>query len=225
MARNPKHHKASKPPERQPVPPSCADIPPATRERVRLALVELAKRQQKLTIRGVRDEAMCDQNSVSKILRAYRAKRMPPLFQPWDEAADPPSEDQAKPGSGRSPATKIDPGSFAERVKEAKTDGDREQVALEAAAMVATGDLSPSASREIKGMLAEARQAAVKKRATEPPPEDPTKLLLASAEAMEAARAIDLIVDDARRERVLAIVAAELEADLVAVPNVDEGGL
>ena len=93
----------------------------------------------------------------------------------------------------------------------------------ELAALVASGEVDPDEAREIRGPLQEARQAAEAKRGNEPPPEDPTKLVLSSPEAMLAARALDLFVSDERRDRLLAMIAAELEADRIEFPN-QEGG-
>ncbi len=155
-----------------------------------------------------------DRNGTTACLRAWRSGEVS-VAETW---ADPPagghprdSEDVAPPAEARS--------LLARRIREAKTDGDREGVMHELAALVADGIYEPDEAREIRGPLQEARQAAEAKRGNEPPPEDPTKLLLASPEAMMAARALDKLVSDERFDRLLAMIAAELDADVIEHPT------
>jgi hypothetical protein len=196
--------------DRQPIPPEVEGVPPESRERIRLAIIEVRDSGDTPTLRRVRAVAEVDQGAVAIVVRAHVAGDMPPLMQPWDVGPG------AADGGGSA--------GLVDMIRAAETDSDRERLAMEIAAMVATGDLRSDDGRVLAQLLTNARQSAVKRRELEPPPEDPTKLLLASAEAMSAARAFDLIVDDDRRDRVLAYVAAELAADRAAIPNVDEGG-
>ncbi len=182
-------------------------------ERCRLAilghLVELAG-DPHVTQAMVRAAAGVGQNCAKAICNGYNAGEMPDVLTPWV----PPQRDD----DGASPREAL-----AELLGDL-TDEGRERSTHEVARLVALGLLDPSEAREIRGPLDSARNSADAARKNSPPPEDPTRFLLASSEALEAARALDLIVDDERRDRVLAIVAAELEADIVACPNVDEGG-
>lgn len=192
-----------------------------TREKVRRALVRVIETQELrastklVSIARVRGAGGGDQNCITECVRAWRAGALT-VAEPWDDAPAKPVAAGAEPAEGHGRK-------LAEVVALARTDADREAALHLVAVQLADEVLDPARAREIRGALAEARQAAEAKREVEPPPEDPRKLLLASAEAMDAARALDLFVDDERRDRVLALIAAELEADRVANPNVDEG--
>lgn len=212
------------------------EIDPGDRERIRIAIweqilvaLEGTKLAPLVNVARTRELARIDQRKAAKVVRDWKAGRAQSLLVGWGAADSRPSaarEAVTEPGdedeSGE-PGEPCESQPLAGLLRRAITDGDRERAALELAAQVASGEVTDSQARAIQSALGEARHAAQKKRENEPPPEDPTKFLLASAEAMKAARAIDWIVDDERRDRVLAIVAAELEADVVACPNVDEG--
>lgn len=207
-------------PERQPVPDELARYvgqPGAPLERLRLGIIELSRRREKLTHDALRTEAQCKSVLAAKVLRLYRAGQLD-IFQPWDDVAGP--------GSRTSSAATTEALVNLERqVREARSDANREALAHELAALVAGGHIDPAVAREIRGALTEARHAADAKRQHEPPAEDPSRLLLASAEAMQLARCLDYVASDERRARILAFATAELEADMAEAPTVDLGGV
>lgn len=191
-----------------------------TREKVRRAAARVLECEETrsstkaISVAKLRGAGCGDQNAATELLRLWRSGALS-IVDSWDDPAP------ASTGSADEPA---DPSSLGALVRAAKSDGDREELLHELAALVADGKVAPDEAAQIRAALAEARQAADAKRANEPPPEDPSKLRLASIEAMNAAAALDMMVDDARRDRLLALIAAELEADRVQHPNEDEGG-
>ena len=205
------------------IPPEATKFKPANREKIRRAIARVAEDAVRpstklISVDKVMDAGASDRNGATKLLRLWRDGALS-VADAWD---DPPARPASS--SGDSPGEDSPREQLAKKIREAVTDGDREAVVQELAALVAAGTIPPDEAAQIKGALAEARLAADAKRSNEPPPEDPRTLLLASPEAMQAARAIDWLVDDARRDRVLALVAAELEADRAQHPNADEGG-
>jgi len=213
--------RATEPPPRPAVSAAALLVPPPVREKIRLAIIELTRTKQKLGIRAIRSQAGCSQAAVSVVLREHIAGRMPPIYQPWDEARTPSVASAATGGVGVS----YPQGSFPARVLAARTDGEREALCAEAASLVAAGELEPAFAREVRGLLAEGRMAADAKRGSEPPPVDPTKYCLVSELALKVGRAVDLVVSDARRDRIAAFAARELELDLDEEKNVDMGGV
>lgn len=195
-----------------------------TREKVRHALLrtietqELRESTKAVSIAKVRTNGGGDQNAITECLRAWRAGQLS-IGEPWDTPQPRAAEAAAEEDEREAAETKL-----AEMISAAATDGDREAVGLEVMRQLALGLISEKDGKALQALLGEIRQTAQKKRENEPPPEDPTRLLLASEVAMKAARAVDLMVSDARRERVLAFIAAELEGDAVEHPNVDRGG-
>lgn len=202
------------------------------RERVRQAMarqLEDAHRSDKhgLRVGDVRAAARCEMSAASALVGLWRAGKIS-LADSWADPA--PAGGGAGAGGGAAGDGEAgDEGArrlavLERRVRAAMTDGDREALAHELAALVAAGTVPPAVAREIRGALADARASADARREHEPPPEDPTRLCLVSAAALEVARALDFIVDDARRERIAAYVASELNADMAQHPNVDMGG-
>lgn len=206
------------------IPQELRHIKGATLEKIRRAIVrvleaaEARESTKVITVDRVRGAGAGDQNATQKALKAWREARLS-VADPWDS----PAVTQASPGADVSDEAAARR-ELAARIRSATTDGDREDIAQEVAALVAAEVLEPEEASQIKSAVAEARLSADAKRRNEPPPEDPRKLRLASLEAMNAAGAIDMMVDDARRDRVLALIAAELDADRLAHPNEDEGG-
>ncbi len=215
------------------IPKEARKFKPETRERVRRAIAQLLESEDHRGSKRLISVAKLvdaqgggDRNATTTCLRLWRRGELS-VADSWDDAPAPSAgtvtddgEDEDGYGYGYGgPRAQL-----MAAIRAADTDGERGAVAQEAAALVAGGLLDKDSAQAIKGLLSDARASAVKARETEPPPEDPTRFLLASEEAMTAARAIDLMVDDERRDRVLALVAAELEADRVQHPNVDEGG-
>lgn len=198
-----------------PIPTEALTFKPATRENVRRALGKLLeteeRRQDKQSISATKLRGMGsgDQNATTTLLRLWRAGELS-IADSW---ADERPAASAPTSSGDARVQ------LAQQIRHATTDGEREALLHELAAIVAEGDMDADEAAQIKGAMTEARQAAEARRSNEPPPEDPTRLLLADSAAMEAARAIDLIEDESRRDRVLAFIAAELEADMAQNPN------
>jgi len=198
------------------IPQEIRKYTPENRERCRRAItaaLEGALRADKklIGVEKVMDAGARDRNATTTMLRLWRAGELS-VADVWDA----PKVD--------APSLPADVPRLGALVRAAKSDGDREELLHELAALVADGKVAPDEAAQIRAALAEARQAADAKRSNEPAPEDPHKLLLASPEAMLAARALDWFVDDGRRDRVLAFIAAELEADRAQHPNEDEGG-
>ncbi len=202
------------------LPPELLVFKPDNRERTRRAIsrvVESAVREagtKFISVAKVRQAGAKDNNAAQECLKAWRAGLS--VAEPWTGRPEAPGPSAETPVAGNR-------GELAQKIRDARTDGDRETLMHELAALVASGEVDPDEAREIRGPLQEARQAAEAKRGNEPPPEDPTKLVLSSPEAMLAARALDLFVSDERRDRMLAMIAAELEADRIEHPN-QEGG-
>lgn len=201
-----------------------ADLPeearrykPENRERCRhsiASLIEPATRDDKkvVTVERVVQAGSKDRNATTTLLRLWREGKLS-IADAWDDAPATPS----------APAPPV-PSDLGERVRAARTDGDREALLHELAALVADGALDPEQAAQIRAALAEARQAAEMKREAEPPQEDPTRLLLASELALLVARTVDRCVSPERRERIAAYVARELEQDLDEERNTDQGG-
>lgn len=181
-----------------------------------MAIVEITKRKEKLTVRGVRDEAICDQNAVSRVLRAYRAKRMPPIVQPWDEAADPAGARQGGEGDKSRAA-------LVELVRLAKTHEERDEALREIAAQLAGGQLDSSDARVLQNLLAEMRLQSKDARDV-PPPADPERTYLVSEDGGRLVAAFERIVSDDRRGRLLEFAAELLEEDVQELPSVDPVG-
>lgn len=198
-----------------------------TREKVRRAIARVLEGEETrastkaISVTKVRGAGAGDANATTELLRLWRAGALS-VADSWDDA----------PAGG---ASSPEAGAFAERmaqaraelermIRAAKTDGDREQVAHEVMAQLAGGLIDHDTAKEIKGQLDAALKAAEAKRKAEPPPEDPTRLRLASDLALKAAAAVDLVLDVGRRERIVAFIARELEQDLDEHPNTDQGG-
>ncbi len=198
------------------LPPELMKFKPENRERTRRAIAKVVEEAVRdagtklISVAKVRDAGAKDNNAAQECLKAWRAGLS--IAEPW---IDPPTP--AKPGDLAPPAEARS--LLAQRIRETQTDGQREAVMHELAALVLDGVVDPDEAREIRGPLQEARQAGEAKRANEPPPEDPTKLALCSLEAAQAARALDLFVGDERRDRIMAMIAAELEADTIEHPT------
>lgn len=197
------------------IPKEAAKFKGATRDKVRrglAALLERALRDDKkaVTVAAIRGEVGGDQNAITTCLRLWRAGEWS-VADSWDDPQQPAVRQGEPAGDERA--------ALMGRIRSAQTDGDREAVVHELAALVAGRVVDPDEAAQIRGALAEARQAAEAKRATEPPPEDPTRLLMATEEAMQVAQAVDWIVDEARRARVVAFVQRELESDMLEHPG------
>lgn len=206
------------------IPKELAKFKGITREKARHALVrtietqELRESTKLVSIAKLRTNGGGDQNCITECLRAWRAGLLS-FGDSWGDEAPSAGAVAAEEDEREAAREKL-----AEMITTAATDGDREAVGLEIMRQLTLGLIGEKDGKVLQGLLGEVRQTAQKKRENEPPPEDPTRLLLASEEGMKAARAIDLMVSDERRERVLGFLAAELLADAAEHPNVDCGG-
>ncbi len=209
------------------IPKGATKFKGATREKVRKALARVLEEDEvrastkAVSVAKVRGAGGGDQNAITELVRLWRAGHLS-VSDSWDDA--PVAAVQTGPAGQPRGQAADDRVNLMERIRAATTDGDREAIAQEVGALVAGGVLAPDEAAQIKGALGEARLAAEARRANEPPPEDPTKMLLASPEALEAARALDMLVGDARRDQALSYIAAQLELDRAEFPHADEGG-
>ena len=214
----------------KPFPEEARHISPESLDKALIAIGRLlerapgarsSKRGGPLTVAKVRKEAGVEIEAARFALAHWRAGDLD--LEDRFDAKPPPAAPAAPAGDQGDPNKPC----LSTMIREAKTDGDREAVLTECAARVPDPNdpLDEKAANSIRALLDEARKAAHAKREVEPPPEDPTTFLLASEEAMQAARALDWMVDDDRRARVLTYIAEELEADRTEHPNIDSGGV
>lgn len=199
-----------------------------TREKIRRALAvvleapEVRSSTKAVSVTKLRGAGAGDANATTELLRAWRAGQLS-VAESWDDATAP------SPAGGefdqrRDEARRTLEGMIREAAM-SPTDGAREKISMEVMAQLAGGLIEEGVAKEIKGQLEAALKAAAAKRQSEPPAEDPTRLLLASELAMKVARVVDLVVSDPRRERIASFVARELEQDLDEERNLDAGGV
>lgn len=198
--------------------PDLAAIPTDTRERLRAALVALLAEGQKVTAAVLRERAKAGGPAATLVARLYREGTLPPLTAPWEDEPEP----GAAPAGAESGTATVEELLLA--LEHATQPSGVAEVARLVGRLCAAGQLDHASGRVVLDAATETRRALADQRATEPPPEDPRKMLLASPEAMQVARCVDWFVCDKRRDRVLAHVAEELEADRIEFPNTDSGG-
>lgn len=182
------------------IPKEVASITGAVREKVRRAIARVLESEETrgskkvISVAKVRAAGQCDNHAATKLLSLWRAGALS-IADSWE---DPP------PDGASSPEAVV----FAERLREAQvtlermireaaanpTDGARERISMEVMAQLAGGLIDPDIAGEIKGQLDAALKAGEAKRKAEPPPEDPTRLRLASELALKAATAVDLVL-------------------------------
>jgi hypothetical protein len=184
------------------------------REQIRAAVLRLERAGKRPTNRAVLAIVGGKAASASAVLKAWRAGLLDPA-QPWG------LELERQPDTGEAAAV----GDLLEQIRSAAGPGDLARVCRVAAELAVAGLLTDSKAKVVRDLAQEQRRALADAIKTEPPPEDPTRLLLASAEALEAARAVDLICCDQRRDALLAHIAEQLELDLRFNPVVDQGGI
>lgn len=191
----------------------------ATRENVRRALAKVLEplhRQDKkeISVTKLRGAGSGDQNATTTLLRLWRAGELS-IAEPWTDAP-------ASPGEGQGAADLR--AELAARLRVAGTDADREAALLELAALVAAGSVDPDEANAIRGATQEARQAAEAKRSLEPPAAEAERFELVGEAEAQAALALFYMVSKERRARLLAMIEAELAADMAEHPNVDAMG-
>ncbi len=199
------------------------DVPEDLRERLRAALLDARREGRNVTVRWLREAAApCDTVRAGLVLRLYRDGKMPPLEQPWTDA--PPAAQAPEARAAADPGDELE--ALAGAVAAATTPRAISEVAGQVAALVARGQVAPAVGRVLRDLLAERRRGVAEARAVEPPPEDPTAHALVTRDALDVARAVDYIISDERRARVVALVAAELRADLIETAhNPDTAGV
>lgn len=193
-------------------------VPPERREQIREAVAALEKTGSRVSVRAVKKIAKGDSNALALVLRAYREGLLD-SSKSWGVELD-----QAQ--NGQPPSDQgADVEQLIARVRTAAGPGDLVEVSRLALELSAAGTISEARARVIRDLAQEQRRAMADARLVEPPPEDPSRYLLASEEAMQAARALDWMVCDDRRARVLTYIAEELELDRIEHPSADEGGV
>lgn len=207
-------------PKRQPVPDDVVDIPPATRERVRLAIIELTRRKEKLTIRGLRNEAGCDQNACSRVLRAHQAGRMPQIFQPWDE--QPRAAAQAAGKSEDKAPTEGGIDALIGLINDADTHDKRDDALRAVGVALVRDEISASGAQQLRSLIGEMRLQDKDRRTV--PQEDPERIYLLGQDGARLVSAFEKIVSNERRAKALAAVADLLEEDARELPAVDPVG-
>lgn len=109
---------------------------------------------------------------------------------------------------------------LADRARNAKTIEDLAATALEALALVCSGQMTAARGRTIQGLLGEARHGLKDKREVEGE-DDQEQLLIVTQEGHDLLDLFEGIVSDERRAAVLEHIRAEAEADLAENPNTD----
>lgn len=110
------------------------------------------------------------------------------------------------------------------KIRAATSLGDLLDLGLEIAALISEGTLTATRGRALKETLGEARQALKLKLSEDRlAPSDALALVPAPAPAVELAELYMCVISEERRERILAFVRAEAEADELEHPNVDPG--
>lgn len=208
-------------------------VPPASRERVRQCLLELAREGSVVTTTEVQRRCGGMRAHLVAVVAAWRGHVLD-VDQPWDRldlgrgGAPAPGAPAGAPSAQAAPARGGGSPALAELlalIDAATTPRGIAEVAQRVAHQVAAGELESAAGRIVLDALREQRQALAQARAVEPPPEEATSHALITREALEVAKAYDYLVCDARRARVAALVAAELQADLLEQPhNPDTAG-
>lgn len=205
------------------IPKELRHIKLETLEKIRRGAVralEAATRERKdvITADAVRAEAGANANTCSAVMRLWRAGEVS-FAEPFVEAA--------APGSAREDEDDKAGPELARQVRAATSVEDLAKVAQEVTALVADERISIELSRALKDMIQEARIGRLtwaREPGAQVETDDERRMIMASVEAVQLARALDYMVDDARRTRVQEFVARELEQDMLEHPNVDQGG-
>jgi hypothetical protein len=198
-----------------PIPPDCRAFKPAKRERVRHALAKLleeALRQDSKVVSIARVRAAAgggDQNSATALLRAWRAGELS-VADSWEQEEGPGGE------------------AARDELAEALAAKDPERVRAAVASRVARGELEAAAARVVLDACAADAPAGAVPLEGELEDDDVDlerqEAMLATREAMQVAKAFDLMVSDERRARIATFVARELDQDVTEHPNLDRGG-
>lgn len=226
-----------------------AEVSPDVRERIRVAIAGLERLRAKGKARrpgvnSVRDASGVAQQAAAAITKLYKAGFCPDLKADWTggldgsptaPADDPHSPRQAEAGPGDPPPAPAEavageeprgPGrppkkspTLAEQIRSIETRQDAIAALIEGAAQAVEGKLTKHQADSAKALISEARQHL--KDARDDPGETTDRQLFLSPSALELVRLWEGIVSEERRERVLRMVVAEFELDLLEHPEVD----
>lgn len=211
------------------VPQDALKVPPAERERVRLAVSQLVRRKgAKPTVAAVKKHSGVGSDWVTLLLRLRRKGDMPDEGTAkrgagawWTDEERQAANAPGSPSLGGPPSAEAVNASqlradWATRAAEARTAAEREALKLELVKLVALKVFSHQESKELRAQLS----------AIDPEPLelDASADVLVGREAEGIARAITGIVSDERRERLIALVIKEYEADVIEHGAMDTGG-
>lgn len=191
-------------------------VPEEGREKIRAALLELRRAGADVTLSAVQRTSGVKRAHVSVMVGLHRKGLT--IDAPWTDAPPAPT-----------PAPSAATGDLElEALALAIEAADSAKLLSEAAGKVARfalqGRLDPAIARVLRDLIQERRRGVADARQAEPPEPDEHRMLLASAEAVQVARAFDYLCNGWRRRWVEEALAAHLNADLLDFPNLDGGG-
>jgi len=202
------------------IPQELAGIPGEKLEAVRRAILALERDGKNVTQRATREIAKIDQRVNSKVVKAYKAGRMPDPLAPWSQASAESTHDAGDGEDERDESkSRAELERLVEQIRAARTHEDRMRVQQEAGAMALQGKLEKWQLTAVHDTLQEARKEAKTQREIADAGAD--RVLLAGEESYALVRAYEGIVCGDRRARILELVAAAAEADLEEHPDVD----
>lgn len=189
--------------DRPAVPTEALAVPSAVRERIRLAIVSIKNEGAEVTTAAIRSRAKANPAHSALIRGLYVDGKMPDLWHPWD------------PDPADAPRAGVE-----HAVRNVRSLEDVARAQREIAAGMAAGAIEPAVGRALSEVLAEERLALQKAREHGAGGDAKTWTLL-SAEAARVAEALDLIVSEERRARLIDMIARELELDMIEHPAID----
>jgi hypothetical protein len=178
------------------------EVHPPTRERIRLALIELTRRGEKINAAVLRAEAGVKMDGAALMLRLYNAKLLPPIFQPWDVEAEAVTKDRV---------------SVEALIREAVSFESLGKLSGEVAARVAAGMISPAQGRTIHGLITERRRNLLD--AQDAPKATTTGEILATPDAAELVALYESLINGKRRQAVVAFVRQQALEDALDFPS------
>jgi hypothetical protein len=205
------------------MPQEAAIFKGPTRERARRALLSLIEGQElgatgdkkAITVTKMRAAGSKDTNATTTMLRLWRTGVLS-VGDSWD---DPPAPVAPVPVA-RVPVSGGD--DLEDLVRAAQTHDDLLGAGKAVALRMLAGGMDPDVAAQLKHLLTEMRQS-VKGRALEP--KDAVEAILpVTEESAPLVEAFEGIVDDERRDAVLAYVLDQAEQDKAARPTLDTGG-
>lgn len=201
-----------------------ARVPDDARERMRVAVARLNRREERVTISALQKIAGVNRNSASLAARLYKAHVLPDPGTPqkgvgaWSKRAE--SGDSAGAGLDAVAVEAKLRAEFAEAVLAASSDEERARLQHRLAHLIALGVYGHQEANAIRQSL---NTATAHNREARNAPGDEAResRVYAGPDSYALVRAFDGIVCDERRTRILRYVADEFQADLVEHPPVD----